>query len=360
MNILIVRLGALGDVVHAVPAAAALRQAFPDAGIDWLVDARHRDIVDLVTVVNRAIPLESPTLAGWTAAVRVLRHTAYDVAIDLQGLMKSALLARASGAARVVGFSIWHLREKAARPFYSDAHDAEGGHVIRKNLRLLRAIGVEDDEIRFPLADVPSRALDSLRERIPAARRFALINAGAAWPNKRWPPDRFGELAAFLDDACGVTPVVLWGPGEQPLADAVIAASSNTAIAAPATGVADLVALTRASALVVSGDTGPLHIATAVGAPTVSLFGPTDPNRNGPYAPGDVVVSRFETCGCHYDRRCHEPAWCLGEVTVAEVCAAVQRRLAADSTRSSADPSRGLRLLERRSLGEGQAEGDPR
>ena len=346
MNILIVRLGALGDVVHTVPAAAALRRAFPEAVIDWLVDARHRAIVDLTTVVDRAIPLESPTLAGWTAAVRVLRGTPYDVAIDLQGLMKSALLARASGAARVVGFSIWHLREKTARPFYSDAHDAEGGHVIHKNLRLLQAVGVEDDEIRFPLADVPSPALDLLAQRIPGGRRFALINAGAAWPNKRWPPERFGELAAFLDDACGLTPVVLWGPGEQSLAETVIAASSNTAIAAPPTGLADLVALARASALVISGDTGPLHIATAVGTPTVSIFGPTDPNRNGPHDAADVAVSRFETCACHYERRCHETAWCLADVSTAEVCAAVQRRLAADSTRSG-------RLLERRNPGEG-------
>ena len=329
MNILIVRLGALGDVVHAVPAAAALRQAFPDAGIDWLVERKHRGIVDLVTVVDRVIPLESPTMAGWTAVLRALRGTAYDIAIDLQGLMKSAVLARASGAARVVGFSIWHLREKTARPFYSDAHDAEGGHVIRKNLRLLRALGVEDEAIRFPLADVPSRALDELRRRIPEDGRFALINAGAAWPNKRWPPDRFGELASFLRDACGLIPVVLWGPGEEGLADSVIARSSNAATAAPATGVADMVALARASALVVSGDTGPLHIATAVGTPTVSLFGPTDPERNGPFAPDDVVVSRYEACGCHYDRRCHESPWCLDEVTVAEVCAAVQRRLAA-------------------------------
>jgi heptosyltransferase-1 len=335
MNILIVRLGALGDVVHAVPAAAALRKAFPAAGIDWLVDAKHRAIVDLVTTVDRAVPLESPTLAGWTAALRALRRTAYDVAIDLQGLMKSAVLARASGAARVVGFSIWHLREKSARPFYSDAHDAEGGHVIRKNLRLLRALGVEDDEIRFPLADVPSDALDTLRRRIPPDRPFALINAGAAWPNKRWPAERFGELASFLRDACGLTPVVLWGPGEEGLADAVIAASSNAAVAAPATGVADLVALARASALVVSGDTGPLHIATAVGTPSVSLFGPTDPDRNGPYAEHDAVVSRYDSCGCHYDRRCHETPWCLGEVPVSEVSAAVQRRLST---------SRGFRL----------------
>ena len=342
MNVLIVRLGALGDVIHAVPAAAALRRAFPGAGIDWLVDAKHRDIVDLVTAIDRAIPLERPTLSGWTQVLRSLRQTSYDVAIDLQGLMKSAVLARASGAARVVGFSIWHLREKTARPFYSEAHDAEGGHVIRKNLRLLRALGVEDDEIRFPLADLPSQALDDLRRRIPPDRPFALINAGAAWPNKRWPPGRFGELATFLKEACGMTPVVLWGPGEEGLADAVIAASSNAAVAAPPTRVADVVALARAAALVVSGDTGPLHIATAVGTPTVSLFGPTDPERNGPYAPDDITVSKYETCGCHYDRRCHEPVWCLDEVGAAEVCAAVQRRLLA--ARGPSPDSRSFRL----------------
>src|SRR5215218_9005162 len=191
MNVLIVRLGALGDIVHAVPAAAALRAAWPAARIDWLVEARHRTIVDLVTAIDHTVVLERPSLAGWSAAVKALRAGAYDLAIDLQGLLKSAVLARASGAPRVVGFSIWHLREKTARPFYSDAHAAEGEHVIAKNLRLLRAVGVDDDEIRFPLAEAPSAALEEVRQRI-GARPFALINAGAAWPNKRWPPERFG------------------------------------------------------------------------------------------------------------------------------------------------------------------------
>jgi len=326
MNFLVVRLGALGDVVHAVPAVAALRVAFPTARIDWLVEAKHRAIVDLVTVVDRAVILERPNIAGWTAAVRAMRQVAYDVAIDLQGLMKSAVLARASGARRVVGFSIWHLREKTARPFYSDAHEAEGGHVIAKNLRLLHAVGVQDDTVRFPLADVRSTALDELRSRVNG--RFALINAGAAWPNKRWPPRAFGELAAFIRDACGLTPVVLWGPGEESLAGEVVATSSGSAIVAPRTTVNDIVALAREADLVVSGDTGPLHIATAVGTPTVSIFGPTDPDRNGPFDPRDLTVSRHDGCGCHYDRTCHQDSWCLADVTVAEVCAAVQRRLA--------------------------------
>ena len=336
MNILIVRLGALGDVVHAVPAAAALRAAFPTARIDWLVEAKHRAVVDLVTCIDRAIVLETPTFKGWSVAVAALRGAAYDVALDLQGLLKSAVLARASGAARVIGFSIWHLREKTARPFYSDAHEAEGAHVIAKNLRLLRALGVDDETIRFPLADVPSAALETLRSQVPGP--FALINAGAAWPNKRWPAGHYGELSTFLQEECGVTPVVLWGPGEETTAADVIAASSGGAVLAPRTSVGDLVALSRAAVLMVSGDTGPLHLATAVGTPTVSLFGPTDPARNGPFADGEIAVSRYETCACHYERRCHEATWCLGEVTVAEVCAAVQRRVRSSARLQAEDP----------------------
>src|SRR4051812_11135162 len=146
MNVLIVRLGALGDIVHAVPAAAALRAAYPTARIDWLVDAKHRAIVDLITPIDGVVALERSTLGGWAEIVRTLRQVPYDWAIDFQGLLKSAVLARASGARRVAGFSIWHLREKTARPFYTDAgksfsdhpktNDGRDVHVIRKNLRL--------------------------------------------------------------------------------------------------------------------------------------------------------------------------------------------------------------------------------
>lgn len=330
MNVLIVRLGALGDIVHAVPAAAALRAAFPDARIDWLVEARHRAFVDLVTAIDRVITLDRPSPSGWLDAARRLRQSRYDVAIDLQGLLKSAVLARASGAARVIGFSIWHLREKTARPFYSatgdDSRSAPEGHVIRKNLRLLRTVGVDDDRIVFPLAHVQSPALERVRAELDGAP-FALINPGAAWPNKRWPPERLGEIASFLRDVRGVRSIVLWGPGEETLAGSVVAASGGAARLAPPTTLADLVELSRAAALMISGDTGPLHIATAAGTPTVALFGPTDPARNGPWLPEDVSVSRFGSCGCHYERKCHERSWCLADISVAEVTAAVQRRL---------------------------------
>jgi len=329
MTVLIVRLGALGDIVHAIPAVAALRRAYPGARIDWLVDLRHRAIVDLVDGVDRVVAVDSRSLAGWTHAVRELRAVRYDVAIDLQGLLKSAVLARASGAGKVIGFSIFHLREKAARPFYSEVGDGDEAHVVRQNLRLLAAVGVNDRAMAFPLKEIASPAVPALRAQIGAAARFALINAGAAWPNKRWPAARFGELAAFLREACGLVPVVLWGPGEEPLADEVVAASGGAAVKAPPTGIADVVALAREAALFVSGDTGPLHLAVAAGAPIVSIFGPTNPARNGPIAPDDIVASRYEACACHYDRRCHEQVWCLSTLAAAEVCAAVQRRIGA-------------------------------
>ncbi len=330
MNILIVRLGALGDIVHAVPAAAALRHAFPDARIDWLVESKHRPIVDLVTCIDRVVPLERPSVAGWLDVSRRMQEIQYDVAIDFQGLMKSAVLARASGAPRVIGFSIWHLREKAARPFYSEIHrdtpTERADHVVRQNLALLQNLGVDDMTIRFPFAEVHSDALTEIRTTVGDDRPFALINPGAAWPNKRWPPERFGEVAAFLREIRDLPSCVLWGPGEEGLAGAVVERSDGAARVAPATRIADLLALSRAAALMISGDTGPLHLAAAVGTPTVSLFGPTDPQRNGPWSADDVAVSRYGSCGCHYERRCRRSAWCLESIDVAEVTAAVQQR----------------------------------
>ena len=331
MNILIVRLGALGDIVHTVPAASALRRAFPEARIDWVVDARHAAFADLVLPVDRVITLEKPSAGAWIDLVRQLRPIQYDVALDFQGLMKSAVIARASGARRVAGFSIWHLREKAARPFYSDVDRHEGAaHVIQKNLSLLSTLGVNSTDVRFPLARIRSEALEVVKEELGAEgsrSAFALINPGAAWPNKRWPAARFGEVASFLQEIRDLVSYVVWGPGEAPLAQEVIDASAGAARLAPPTTTADLLELSREAALMVSGDTGPLQIAGAAGTPIVAIFGPTDPARNGPWSPDDVVVSRYGGCECHYQRRCRRSIPCVNDVQVAEVTAAIQQRL---------------------------------
>lgn len=350
MNILIVRLGSLGDIVHALPAAAALAERFPGAQIDWLVDARYRDILDCVPAVSRRLVvstsrsavarragggLEARVFSGrraLPAAVAELRRSRYDVAFDLQGLLKSAVLARLSGARRVIGFAPAHLREASARWFYTETIDPAGAqHVVDKNLAALTAVGITQAPRRFPIDVPPSPAVGDVARRLglAAGGRFALINPGAAWPNKRWPPDRFGAAAAAMHARHGLRSAVLWGPGEESLAHDVAGRSSGAAAAAPPTSVADLVELARAACLMIAGDTGPLHIAAAAGTPIIGLFGPTDPRRNGPWDPADIALSQFDACVCHYQRRCRRTTSCLADIHVEDLVAAIDRRLAA-------------------------------
>ena len=333
---LIVRLGALGDVVHAIPVAAALRRAFPDARIDWLVSAKHREILDLVPVIDRRLVIDTSFLN----AIGELRRSRYDVAIDLQGLIKSAVLARLSGAPRVAGFSSRYARERAARLFYTEAFDpGRGGlydpretrHVVDINLGLLSLLGITAPAREFPIEDVDTDAARAARRQ--TGDRYALLNPGAAWPNKRWPPSRLAAIAVELRARHGLMSVVLWGPGEEALAAEVVAGANGAAVISPRTTIADLVALARRAALMVSGDTGPTHIAAALGTPLVGIYGPTRPARNGPMSPLDVTVSRDTVCRCHHLRSCRLGRMCLLDIEVAEVLDAVERRLDAEKTR---------------------------
>ena len=328
-RILIVRIGSLGDVIHGLPAAAALRERFPDAQIDWLSDPRYVELLALVPVVNRVLPVDTRRGGAMLATVRELRRARYDAAIDLQGLLKSALLARASAARRTLGFSARHLREPAARWFYTETHDpGEARHVIDRNLALAAALGARAPRIPFPL-QVPSSVVADRLASAAGVDGFALLNPGAAWPNKRWPPARFGALAASLRDRYAMRSQVLWGPGEEALAAAVAAASAGAADVVPATTIRDLVAIAARARLMVSGDTGPLHVAGAVGTPIVALFGPTWPERNGPWSAADVTLSRNGECVCHYERRCRRARACIEDIGVDEVLAAVERRVGA-------------------------------
>ena len=337
---LIVRLGALGDIVHAVPVAAALRRAHPGARIDWIVSARHREILDLVPVVDHRIVVNDRAGAsGGTsllASLRELRRTPYDVAIDLQGLIKSAALARLSGARRVIGFGAGYVRESLARAFYTETYDpGRGGmfaagetrHVVEINLSLLSLLGIHDTTPAFPFTSIESPA--ARRVNGETGGRYALLNPGAAWPNKRWPPDRLAALARALHERHQLKSAVLWGPGERELADAVVSGAAGAALLVPQTTIADVMALTRGAAVMVSGDTGPTHIAAAVGTPLVGIYGPTRPERNGPWLPEDVTVSRASICQCHHLRRCKLDTMCLMDIGVDEVLQAVEQRLAA-------------------------------
>jgi lipopolysaccharide heptosyltransferase I len=336
-RILIVRLGSLGDLVHTLPAVAAIRRAHPAAEIDWLVDAPHRSFLELVSAVSSLVVLRDRSVSAWLAARRTMRARHYDVALDFQGLLKSAALARLSGAGRIVGFDRPGLREPMAAPLYGERVTVDDSqHVIRKNLTLAAAIGATPTPWEFPIADVQSPVVSQFLATTPAP--FAVINPGAAWPNKRWPPDRLGAVARHVRERHGMNSVVLWGPGEEHAAGGVVEGSGGSARLAPATGLPELVALLRRASLMVSGDTGPLHIAGALGVPIVALFGPTTPGRNGPWDPDDVCVSRYADCECHYERRCRRDAahWCLGTIAVDDVARAVDDRLARARQRGGA------------------------
>ncbi len=343
-RVLIVRMGALGDIVHAMPIVAALRADRPDVTVDWLADARYAAVLALVDGIRQRVVVRSAQagatpeevrfagLAGVVPAIAHLRRQRYEAAVDLQGLLKSAVFARGSGARRVLGFESAQLREPAARWFYRETVPAPaGGHVVDKNLAALHAFGVPSAGRVFPWRRVASDVPDAvMREpRVVRSSGFVLLNPGAAWENKRWPAARFGALAARIGERFNLASVVTWGPGERARADEVVAASDGHAVVSPPTALHDLLALSRQARLVVSGDTGPLHLAASVGAPIVALFGPTRPERNGPWSDADQSVSRAATCVCFHKRQCLRGHACIEEIGVEEVLAACARRLGA-------------------------------
>ncbi|OFW42681.1 MAG: lipopolysaccharide heptosyltransferase I [Acidobacteria bacterium RIFCSPLOWO2_12_FULL_67_14b] len=357
-RILIVRLSALGDIVHAMPVLSALLRQWPAAQVDWLVEEAYAPILSLAAGLHRRVIVrgrtgretaDSISFAGALGLARAavhLRSQRYDAALDLQGLIKSAVWARLSGARRVIGFDRAHLREPYAALLYTETVvPQEAPHVIQKNLSILKALQVESGvlsagalakavsrtdstAIDLPLNPIAGASATDAMAAAGGVRRYVVLNPGAAWPNKRWPADRFGALAVALLERQGLRSLVTWGPSERELAAAVCRESSGAAQPAPPTSIADLAVLMRDAALVVSGDTGPLHIAAAMGAPIVGLYGPTWPERNGPWDPDDEVISRANACVCHHKRQCLRGAPCIDDIAIGEVIDAAERRLA--------------------------------
>ena len=392
MRVLVVRLGSMGDVIHALPAVAALRAAHPDAHIGWAIERRwapllvadgyplggrptltdvgrvgeqesgsrspQRPLVDSVHVVNtlgwRRTPFSGATWGEVRRAFRDIRADKYDVAIDFQGSIKSAVVARFSGAPTRIGFA--QAREKQATMFYTSRVQTDAGHVIDQNLALVSNLlrDLPQSEIRNPQSSIPLRSFASFAVGLipsdPAAAaevdrklagfnssRFAILTPGAGWGAKQWPTARFGEVARALADE-GVTPVINYAPAEEPLARAVEQASDGAAKPVLCT-IAELIALTRRAALFIGGDTGPMHMANALGVPVVALFGPTDPARNGPYAApgwGKSIVLRHPSSRNDMRHR-PDPNPGLLAITADEVIAAMRTLL--DSAPDSRHPS---------------------
>jgi heptosyltransferase-1 len=272
MRLLVVRLSALGDVVHTIPAAVALRERFDVA---WAVEAPYAELVEIVAGV-RAIPVSLKRWSGRRIAEARRGVRGFDVAVDFQGLIKSALLARASGARERVGFAREFIREKPAAFLMNRRVRIDPSrHVVEWNMQLARALAPEAELPRVDFGPFAAGSFD--------AGGSIVVLPGAGRPSKQWP--HFRELVAALGARC----VAAWGPGERELAEA------TGAEPAPPTTLRELAQLLRSARLVVGGDTGPLHLAAALGTPVVGLYGPTSPARNGPFGQLSNVVSTFST-----------------------------------------------------------------
>lgn len=288
---LIVRLSSLGDLVHTIPAVAALRAAFPAAQIDWVVDRRWSPLIELVTCIHQTIPLDrSP--GEVLALIARVRRTHYTCALDLQGRYRSAILAWLSGAPRRIGRAAKSTREPGAALFYTERIVPTGRHIADMTIDLALPAGAKPStEPQFPLR-VPSEAAQRVRDRL--AREgirgaYVVISPGGGWKSKCWPPERFGALAAAIERTHHLRAVVNIAPGEESMAREIIGAGARAKPVALSFDIHELAALLAEARLVIAGDTGPLHLAAALGTRVVGLFGPTDPARNGPLPRGLVV-----------------------------------------------------------------------
>ena len=279
-RLLVIRLSAFGDVIHTIPAVVALRDALPQTEIAWAVEPPYAELVEIVAGV-KAIPvsLKRWSISRIAAAKRDIHGFA--TAIDFQGLIKSSLIAWTSGAHDRYGFARDIIREKPAAWFVNrHANIDRSKHVVKWNVELARTFAPVI--ARVPVVDFAPFAEDASGGLARFANRVVLL-PGAGKPSKQWPVERFAELARRI----GSDAFVVWGPGEEGLARAI------GAEVAPATNFRELAFVLKRARLVIGADTGPLHLAAALGTPLIGLYGPTDPARNGPYGQLDRVVSTF-------------------------------------------------------------------
>jgi len=319
VRVLIVRIGAMGDVLHAMPAVVALRAAHPDWFIGWAIEPRWSDLLqiagdpdDLSQGIGfaarplidrwyrvaagewRKRPLARATLSDIFALRRVLRRERFDVCVDLQGAIKSSVIGRMAGAKAYFGPA--EPRERAARWLYGSKVDVTASHVVEQACELLGS--AVNEQLRPAKVTLPMGEQDELwADGVVGRERFCLISPGAGWGAKVWPAERLGRVAAELGRT-GVHTVVNASVRGSREADEVVACSEGFARAVPCS-VGQLIALVRRAAVVIAGDTGPLHLAAALERPVVGIYGPTDPARNGPYGARQRILRDASSVTSH-------------------------------------------------------------
>lgn len=350
-KILIVRLGAMGDILHALPAVAAIRAALPNATIGWLVEERWSELLTASgrkaspstispkkPLVNHLHTIDTrrwrkhffrpSATAEILGAIKRVRKMNYDIALDFQGSIKSALLAKFGGPKSLAGFV--NPREPSARFFYGQRFPRAGEHVIEQN-HALAAQALKpylgESPLKLPAPQLPHDPAAEDWAEAEIARlgiaSFAIVNPGAGWGAKQWPSERFGAVAKALA-AHNIKTLVNAAAGEENLAREVIDASGGNAFELRCT-IGQLIAITRRARIFIGGDTGPLHLAAALGIPVVALYGPTDPARTGPFGTRAIALRHpeSETTFSHHSQT--EPG--LLKITADEVISAARHLL---------------------------------
>jgi heptosyltransferase-1 len=293
---LFVRLGSLGDIVHTFPAVAALRESFPASEIIWLTHARYKLLVQSSGLASRIWTTETRELSSLVKTVREIRAASFDTAIDYQGLWKSATLPFLGGVKRRIGFSAESAREFGVPLLYTDRVHATSPHIADQNGELSKCAGAKNAVADFHLDPPPSQPEElSKYFRGDGMKPYVVLSPGGGWRSKCWPPERFGALCQKISQSLSLRCLINYGPGEEDLASKIHATSGAADPAFFNGELGALMSLLSGAVCVVGGDTGPLHLAVALGTPVVAMFGPTDPARNGPYRTTSSSPSASQT-----------------------------------------------------------------
>lgn len=338
-RILIVRFSAIGDVVHGLPCLIALRTRFPQAEIAWLVEETAAPLLhghwalDRLMIVKKNWYQSRSTVALLRKRLKLF---APDITVDLQGLLKSSFAAWLSGSKHRIGFGGVDGRE-GSRWLNNIRVAPSREHVVDRNMQLLEALGVFGASVDFdlPECEMDRRGARALLDRAGLHGNFALLNVGAGWESKRWPPDRFGGVARYLLEQWNLPSLVLWaGQEEYGRAEVVVQHADGAAYLAPKTSLTELASLAKQATLFVGSDTGPLHIAAAVDTCCVGLFGPVSGRRNGPYGPQHrFIQATFPGQGRIRPR--HVPKGVMESIGVGAVCSLCDEVLSEILTPSS-------------------------
>jgi lipopolysaccharide heptosyltransferase I len=327
-RILLIKPSSFGDIIHGLPVLAACKAHWPRAQIDWAVKREWVELLAGHPMLRRVVFFPGTILAG-ARSWRSLRRAGYDMVLDLQGLLRSGLYAAMTGCPVRVGF---HDSREGSSWFYSHRIEISNDvvHAVDRGLELLRRIGVSGaTTASFPIPDGGNEqqwvnAL-WLRHRIGAGETVCLIHPSARWETKRWPAARFAQLADALVAKEGIRIIIVGSGSEASRTDEMARHMAQSAVNLTGnTDLLQLAALLRRSDLLVTNDSGPMHLAAAVGTPVVAIFGPTDPARVGPYGAGHIVLRKEVDCSRCSRRACVRDALCMKAIDVAEVLESVR------------------------------------